>query len=194
MNIPARLSHSPSARPVSSLASRLASRLDARRGRRLACFALMPVFVLLTACASDDPDRSGVFEPYRINLPQGNYVTQEMLRQVRPGMSREQVRFALGSPLLNQTFRADRWDYVYRFQHASGRSEVRRVMIRFADEKVAQIEADALPVRDDASDPALPGSKAAMSTGGAADLATPRIPAPTAPPPSTSGQPAEKTN
>lgn len=168
--------------------------IPASSSTRLACFALLASAVMLVSCASDDPDRSGVFEPYRINLPQGNYVTQEMLGQVKPGMSREQVRFALGSPLLNQTFRADRWDYVYRFQHASGRAEVRRVMIRFADEKVAQIEADALPVRDDASDPALPGSKAAMSTGGAADLAIPKAPAPTAPPPTTGGKPAEKTN
>jgi outer membrane protein assembly factor BamE len=132
---------------------------------RVAPRAVVLVVLALAGCASDDPDRSGLFEPYRANLPQGNYVTQEMLRQVKPGMNREQVRFALGSPLLMQTFRTDRWDYVYRFQHANGRADVRRIIIRFADEKVSIIEADQLPVRDDADDPALPGSKAALAAG-----------------------------
>lgn len=122
--------------------------------------------LLSAACASDNPDRSGLFEPYRFNLQQGNYVTQEMLRQVKPGMTRDQVRFALGSPLLVHAFRTDRWDYVYRFQHASGRTEVRRVAIQFADDRVKVIEADELPVRDDANDPALPGSKGRVAGAG----------------------------
>lgn len=127
--------------------------------RALRRWAPWTLAILLAACASDNPDRSGLFEPYRFNLQQGNYVTQEMLRQVRPGMTRDQVRYALGSPLLVHAFRTDRWDYVYRFQHASGRAEVRRVVVRFADDKVRVVESDELPVRDDASDPALPGSR-----------------------------------
>lgn len=124
--------------------------------------------VLLGACASNDPDRSGLFEPYRFNLPQGNYVTQEMVRQVRPGMNRDQVRFALGSPLLNHAFRTDRWDYVYRFQRANGSAEVRRVVVRFEDDKVKIVESDPLPLRDDANDPALPGSRIASEAAGRA--------------------------
>jgi len=113
--------------------------------------------LILGGCASSDNTRSGLLEPYRFDIPQGNYVTQEMLDQVKPGMSREQVRFALGSPLLNAAFRTDRWNYIYRFQHANGRADVRRVVIFFADNQVDRIEADPLPVRDDNSDPALPG-------------------------------------
>lgn len=119
--------------------------------------------LVLSGCQSDNPDRSGLFEPYRIDMPQGNYVTQEMVQQLTPGMSREQVRFVLGSPLLLQTFRSDRWDYVFRYQHANGRADSRRVAILFKDEKVAKIEADPLPQRDDASDPALPGAKRALA-------------------------------
>ncbi|MFT4100658.1 MAG: outer membrane protein assembly factor BamE [Burkholderiaceae bacterium] len=111
----------------------------------------------LGGCASKDNTRSGLFEPYRFDIPQGNYVTQEMLDQVKPGMSREQVRFALGSPLLNAAFRTDRWNYIYRFQHANGRADVRRVVVFFADNNVERIEADPLPLRDDNDDPALPG-------------------------------------
>ena len=123
---------------------------------RLALIAA--VTVTLCACQSDNPDRSGLLEPYRIDLPQGNYVTQEMLQQVKPGMNREQVRYALGSPLLLQAFRNDRWDYVFRYQHANGRADARRVAVFFKDDKVALIKADPLPARDDASDPALPGA------------------------------------
>jgi len=108
-------------------------------------------------CASGDRSRSGLFEPYRIEVPQGNYVDQSMLAQVRPGMTPEQVRFALGTPLLIDPFRPDRWDYVFRFQHPNGSADMRRATVFFESGKVARIEADALPASDDGSDPALPG-------------------------------------
>lgn len=128
------------------------------------------VAVLITAfglagCASRDPNRSGLLEPYRFALPQGNYVTQEMLDQVKPGMTREQVRFVLGSPLVVSNFRSDRWDYVFRYQHANRKAELRRVVIRFANDRVDAIDADALPQRDDSSDPALPGIRPQRSAG-----------------------------
>ena len=51
--------------------------------------------------------------PYRIDIQQGNFVSQDMVAQLKPGMSKEQVRLALGTPLLTDIFHADRWDYVY---------------------------------------------------------------------------------
>ena len=114
---------------------------------------------LATGCStsSDPRDRSGIFSPYRIEIPQGNYVDQSMLAQVQEGMTRDQVRFALGTPLLVDPFRADRWDYVFRFQHPNGSSDLRRATVFFAEGRVAKIEADVLPASDDGSDPALPG-------------------------------------
>ncbi|MFN7641739.1 MAG: outer membrane protein assembly factor BamE [Burkholderiales bacterium] len=108
-------------------------------------------------CASSDRNTSGIFAPYRIDVPQGNYVDQTMLGQVKEGMSREQVRFALGTPLLIDPFRPDRWDYVFRFQHPNGAADLRRATVFFAEGRVAWIEADALPASDEGSDPALPG-------------------------------------
>ena len=71
-------------------------------------------------CASSDRSRSGFLEPYKFSIPQGNYLNQQMLDQVREGMSREQVRLAIGSPLLTDIFHPHRWDYVFRFQYANG--------------------------------------------------------------------------
>jgi outer membrane protein assembly factor BamE len=122
--------------------------------------AISLVSLLLGGCVSRDPNRSGILEPYRFSLPQGNYVTQEMVDQLKPGMNREQVRFVMGSPLLISGFRNDRWDYVFRFQYPNRKAELRRVVVRFENERVAAIDADALPQRDDNNDPALPGYRA----------------------------------
>ena len=121
----------------------------------LAAFLL--ALALAGGCSSTDRARSGFLEPYKIAIPQGNYLNQQMLDQVREGMSREQVRLTIGSPLLTDIFHPDRWDYVFRFQYPNGEAELRRVTIQFRDERVASVKADELPQRDDPNDPALPG-------------------------------------
>jgi outer membrane protein assembly factor BamE len=137
-----RLIHRPNMPPSSTVAL-------------MVCLALIG----LAGCTSNDPSRTGLFEPYRIDLPQGNYVTQAMLERVRVGMSAEQVRDALGSPLLGHVFHNDRWDYVFRFKHPNGSFEQRKVTVRFGSGRVTRIESDPLPPREDPADPALPGLK-----------------------------------
>jgi outer membrane protein assembly factor BamE len=119
--------------------------------------ALLIAASTLAGCTSGDRSQSGLFEPYRIAIPQGNYLNQQMLDQVREGMTREQVRLAIGTPLLSDPFHPDRWDYVFRFQYPNGDAEVRRVTIRFDGDNVSKIDAEKLPERDDDRDPALPG-------------------------------------
>ena len=53
--------------------------------------------------------------PYKIDVQQGNYVTQDMVEKLKPGMTRSQVKFLLGTPLVVDPFRNDRWDYVYLY-------------------------------------------------------------------------------
>ena len=61
------------------------------------------------------------FLEYRVNVQQGNVVEQKQIVQLRPGMTRDQVRYVLGTPLLQDPFHANRWDYVYRYEDgASG--------------------------------------------------------------------------
>ena len=53
---------------------------------------------------------------YKIDIQQGNVVTQDMIDQLKPGMTRRQVRFIMGNPLITDTFHANRWDYLYSIQ------------------------------------------------------------------------------
>ena len=129
----------------------------AGRSGRYATLAVLVAGAAAGGCALNDPNRSGLLEPYRIDLPQGNYVTAENVDRVEQGMTREQVRFVLGTPLLRDLFHPDRWDYLFRYRFPDGTVEQRKVTVHFRDDRVAAIEADALPQREDATDPALPG-------------------------------------
>jgi outer membrane protein assembly factor BamE len=123
--------------------------------------ALLVIFAVagLGGCSATNNSRSGLFEPFKVDIPQGNYVTQDMVAQIRTGMTTDQVRFALGAPLLNNLFQPDLWSYVFRYKHAGGRVDLRRLVIHFKDQRVAKIEGDDLPASEDGSDPFLPGYK-----------------------------------
>ena len=83
-----------------------------------------------------------MLSPYRIDVRQGNYVSQEMVARLKPGMTQDQVRFALGTPLVSDIFHADRWDYVYRFQPGRGPVQLRRLVVYFEDGKLARVGGD----------------------------------------------------
>jgi outer membrane protein assembly factor BamE len=87
----------------------------------------------------------GIFSPYRVDIQQGNFVSQEMLAQLKPGMTREQVRFALGTPLLNDIFHADRWDYPFRLLKDNGLVVSSRVTVFFKNNFLERYEGGNLP-------------------------------------------------
>lgn len=103
--------------------------------------SLLLLAFLLSACSST-PEVTGWLSPYRIDVNQGNYVTQEMVARLKPGMTRDEVRFILGSPLISDIFHADRWDYVYRFQAGKGETQQRRLTLYFVDGKLARVGGD----------------------------------------------------
>ena len=88
--------------------------------------------------------------PYRIDVRQGNYVTQEMVSHLRKGMTREQVRFALGTPLLDDIIHANRWDYVYRFTEGHGEAEQRKLTLHFENDQLVRVEGDVVAASDNA--------------------------------------------
>ena len=96
--------------------------------------------LLLGACALPD-----FMAPYRIDIQQGNYITQEMVSQLKPGMSKEQVRYILGTPLLTDIFHAERWDYVYYLDRRGQPREDRRIAVFFQDGKLARLDGDVAP-------------------------------------------------
>ncbi len=77
---------------------------------------------------------------YRIDVQQGNVVTQEMVETLRPGMTKAQVRFVMGSPLIVDAFRENRWDYVYLQREKGDLVEQMRLTIFFEDERLVRIE------------------------------------------------------
>lgn len=89
---------------------------------------LAATLVLLTSGCNYLPQVT----PYRMEIQQGNFVTQDMLAQLKPGMTKEQVRFVLGTPLLVDPFHAERWDYVFsRTKENSQQLEQRRITVYF---------------------------------------------------------------
>lgn len=82
--------------------------------------------------------------PYKIEIQQGNFVSQEMVSQLKSGMSKEQVRQIMGTPLLTDIFHAERWDYVYSRETTEGKREKRKLAIFFEDGKLARIDGDEL--------------------------------------------------
>jgi outer membrane protein assembly factor BamE len=92
---------------------------------------LLCILPFAAACSSV-PQVTSYLTPYKIDIRQGNYVSQEMVAQLKPGQTKDQVRFILGTPLVADMFHADRWDYVYRFQPGRGEPELRRIVVYFA--------------------------------------------------------------
>lgn len=124
----------------------------------------LPLLLPLAACSNVQmPDVASVITPYRIDIRQGNYVTQEMVAQLKPGMSRDQVRFILGTPLVADIFHADRWDYIYSFKPGRGEVQLRRFAVFFADNKLARVAGDVVgaePGEADAAATAAAGERA----------------------------------
>jgi outer membrane protein assembly factor BamE len=108
---------------------------------------ILPVVLVALSGCGFVPQIPGV-KPYRIDIQQGNYVSQDMVAQLRPGMSKEQVRLVLGTPLLTDVFHADRWDYVYWRDRPGEKRESRKLTVHFEDGKLARLDGDVVAAGD----------------------------------------------
>lgn len=101
---------------------------------------------------------------HKIDIQQGNYVTQDMVARLKPGMSKSQVRFALGTPLVADLFHDDRWDYIYVLQRKGRVVEQRRIVVHFSGDKLLRIDGDVVPAGAAlAPDTAVPAAGAAAA-------------------------------
>ncbi|WP_342118371.1 outer membrane protein assembly factor BamE [Pseudoduganella sp. OTU4001] len=90
------------------------------------------------------------FSPYRPTIQQGNFVSQEMLAQLKPGMTKDQVRFLLGTALMADPFHAQRWDYPFRLAKGNGELTTSTVVVYFdKDDKVERFEGGNLPTEQE---------------------------------------------
>lgn len=133
------------------------------------------------------------FSPYRPDIQQGNFVSEEMLAQLKVGMTRDQVRFILGTSLLTDIFHADRWDYPFRLARGNGETTTSRVVVFFdKDGKVSRFEGGNLPTEKEYID-RIAGPSPFAKKVAKADAPAPVVPSPVAPsavPPSTDNTPA----
>lgn len=86
-----------------------------------------------------------VFTPYRPDVQQGNFVSQEMLDQVKVGQTRDQIMFILGTPLLQDLFHKDRWEYPFYLARGNGELTTSRVSLYFKDDKLDHFDGGHLP-------------------------------------------------
>lgn len=110
--------------------------------------------LILSACS--------YISPYKIEIQQGNVLTQEAVAQLKPGMTRTQVRYLLGTPLLTDTFHADRWDYVYSLRQKGKLTEERHIALYFSGDSLVRVAGDV--VAASASAPAASAVAAEVPT------------------------------
>ncbi|MFZ5502241.1 MAG: outer membrane protein assembly factor BamE [Pseudomonadota bacterium] len=99
--------------------------------------ALIFISVLLTACNSLSVP---LLSPYKMDIRQGNFVTAEMRDQLKLGMTSQQVRYVLGTPIIHDAFHGNRWDYVYRLKQRGALVEQQNLSLYFEGDKLVRIE------------------------------------------------------
>lgn len=157
------MSHAPLTAPASSRPAR-------RAVPRWALLSLLIALPLAGGCV------------YRMAVQQGNYLDARQVNQVQVGMTRAQVRFLLGTPMLPPGFDNDRWDYLYTLQlRTLKRPERQRLTVYFEGDKVARIENAGAPTEIPAGVTA-PDAATAPVTAPAVVPVPPPAPAPDAPP------------
>lgn len=111
-----------------------------RSSRRILPASLLALALVTAGC-------SGLRFPgvYRIDIPQGNFVTEDMLNQLRPGMTPEQVRYVLGQPTLVDPFTPDIWFYPMVYQPGRGEKVQQRIVVHFDNGLYSGHEGDVIP-------------------------------------------------
>jgi outer membrane protein assembly factor BamE len=112
----------------------------------------VPAVVIPAGCARDkkeDEYRSSTLSNlpfvYKMTVQQGNILSEDMVDQLELGMSKAQVRYVLGTPLLTDMFHTDRWDYTYTIKRGHKPMEMQRLTLWFQDDQLVSIEGDLRP-------------------------------------------------
>lgn len=145
---------------------------------------IVPLVMILAACSSGLP-----LKPYRIDVQQGNALDQASVEKLRPGLSRSQVRFLLGTPLMVDPFHNNRWDYVYNYRKAGKLTEERRLALFFDGDVLVRIEGEGFAPKEAETVKAAPAEKPAEAAPTPAPEPAPAV-VPAAEPAESSSAPA----
>jgi outer membrane protein assembly factor BamE len=118
------------------------------RPRSIRLVWVMALALTLGACASGSGPASSVgatLRPYKVDILQGNVLTQEQVQSLQVGMAREQVRDILGTPLLTSVFHANRWDYVFTLKSQGQANQRRQFSVWFKDNRLERFSGDDVP-------------------------------------------------
>lgn len=108
--------------------------------------------VCLSACSSiGDSTRSALYAitPYKVEVVQGNFVSKQQVEALKPGMTRQQVREILGTPLLVDVFHSNRWDYVFTIRRQGVEAQQRHLTVYFNGELMDRYEGDPMPSEEE---------------------------------------------
>lgn len=118
-------------------------------------FVLMGVTLLLSSC---------FLTPHKIDVQQGNYFDPDAVARLKPGMTRSQVRFLLGTPLIADAFHPDRWDYLFILRPEGKLEQERRLTVWFEGDRLVRAVTD---VPERAPAPPAAAAPAAVPPAGA---------------------------
>lgn len=105
-------------------------------------FKIILLSLLLASCGSVP-----LLSSYKMDIRQGNFVTAEMRDKLKIGMSRGQVRYVMGTPMISDAFHGNRWDYVYRLEHRGQIVERQRLTLHFNGDNLERIDDSDLHVQ-----------------------------------------------
>lgn len=171
------------------------SRAAGARARILPGAALAALGVLIAGCAADSSVNKyvpNIVTPYRMDIQQGNFVTQDMVDKLQKGQTRDQVRFILGTPLLTDVFHANRWDYIFRSSKGWNDPEKHKLTVMFdagPDGKLSGWESDVPPPKSAEVVEDKPGFFGGLF-GGKSAAPKPASPSPAVPSPAGAAAPA----
>ncbi|RQO78369.1 outer membrane protein assembly factor BamE [Aquitalea sp. FJL05] len=123
---------------------------------------IIAAVIALSGCTSMNP--INWITPHKMEIQQGNYVTEDAVAKLKPGMTRSQVRFLLGTPLLTDSFHNNRWDYPYQDSKQGKLVDKKLLTVFFEGDTMVRVEGTAQPAERailplDASAPAQEAPK-----------------------------------
>lgn len=137
-----------SAATMGQIISRSQLPMHAKARRCVPVLMTLTLCGLMTACSSfNNASRSvaSAITPYKVDVVQGNFVSKEQVAALQPGMSRQQVREILGTPLVTSVFHADRWEYVFTLKRAKVEPQTRKLTVFFNGDQFDRSEGDEMP-------------------------------------------------